>query len=321
MGSASIKSDVMRRVPDVPATSSNRCVSDCESTTSPQFNMKSLQKHVFAFASMFGFAMACQATVIVDDTWSTSAWTNWNLPYQSPWYYSPSTGVTDNRYIGAVTNSLVLTNFDESNFTLVTGTRHFWTYFTSNAPDMTVWGFSYTNGCSNATNAIYGHPVDLDIGQMLTVTLRFSPSGFILDSGTKGLRFGLLCYETNLPDWALTCTTPYFGRAARNTANISKSGTNVTGYLLDIPLFANITNNNMFSFRVRTNINGLDDSKDVVGKTSTYMSMGGGPSLTNLAGFQADQDYTLQWSVARYATSNQVSANISGPLGGVALTN
>jgi hypothetical protein len=280
--------------------------------------MKILQKTLFTLTALFGLTLASQAAVVVDDTWSTSAYTNWNLPYQSPWYYNNS---TTNLYLGAIENALVLTNFDESNFSLVTGTRQFWTYFTTNAPDMTVWGFSNTNGCSNATNAIYGHPVDIELGQMLTMTLRFSPSGFIQDTGSKGLRFGLLCYETNLPDGALTCTTPLFGRAARSTANISKSGTNVTGYLLDLALFANLTNNSMFSFRVRTNLNGIDDCKDVVGKTSTYLSMGGGPSLTNISGFQADQDYTFQWTVARYATANQVSAKISGPLAGVPMTN
>jgi hypothetical protein len=279
--------------------------------------MKTLKLGLCACAALFGCLLSSPATVIVDDIWSTGVWTNWNLPNQSPWYYKPESKVTDNRYIGAVPGALIMTNYSSG---LVSGTRHFWTFLTTNAPELTVWGFTNTNGCSNATNAIYGYPVDLDYGQMLTMTLRFSPSGVIMDSGTKGLRLGLLYYETNLPDGALSAASPfYFGRCPRNTSNITKSGTNVTGYTLEIPLFANL-NNNLFSFRVRTNLNGAAESADPIGETIVYGSLGGGPTLVG-SGFQPDQDYTLTWSIARYGSSNQVSATLSGPLLGVPFTN
>jgi hypothetical protein len=120
-----------------------------------------------------------------------------------------------------------------------------------------------------------------------------------------------MSYGTNTPQ----------GRADRSTANISKSGTNVSGYSVELPLFANLTNNNMFSFRVRTNLSGISDSIDPLGKNTVFSSLGGGPSLTNVAGFLADSNYTFQFSISRYPTANMVSANISGPLAGVAQTN
>jgi hypothetical protein len=271
--------------------------------------MRTPKSSLLLFAALFGFTLPSPAGVIVDDTWASGAYTNWNLPIQSPWYYNSS---TTNLYMGVQPGALILTNFDESNLTLVTGTRYFWTYFTSNAPDLTVSGLSYTNQFSGATNIIYGYPVEIKPGEMITATLKFSPSGVIVDSGTKGLRFGLLEYGTNTPG----------GRAARSTANISKSGTNVTGYFLEIPLFVNLTNNNMFSFRVRTNLNGLGpDSGDPLGKTSVYQGLGGGPNFTNATGFVADTDYTLQFSVSRYATANQVSADLTGMINGFGAAN
>ena len=269
--------------------------------------MKMIQKSLLACTALIGFAVAAPATVIVDNTWPSGVYTNWNLPLESPWYYNSS---TTNLYMGAVTNALILTNYDEASPTLVTGTRYFWTYFTTNATDLTL-PLSYTNPISGDTNAVYGYPVDFEVGQMLTVTLTFSPSGVIVDSGTKGLRFGLMSYGTNTPQ----------GRADRSTANISKSGTNVSGYSVELPLFANLTNNNMFSFRVRTNLSGISDSIDPLGKNTVFSSLGGGPSLTNVAGFLADSNYTFQFSISRYPTANMVSANISGPLAGVAQTN
>jgi hypothetical protein len=269
--------------------------------------MKTTHSPLLALAAMLGFTMAAQAAVIVDDTWATGSYTNWSLPDQSPWYYNASGG---NLYYGCENNSLILTNYGPG----VTGTRNFWTYFTTNDPAMTaVYGDgSVTNSVSNTTNSFYGQLVDIGVGQQLTVTLRFIPSGFLYnDIGAKGLRMGLMGYGTNAPT----------GRATRNTTNISKSGTNVTGYLLEIPLCLNWTNNPVFDFRVRTNLNGMADSIDPLGKTSTYFTLGAGPRLTNVTAFTLDQEYTLHWSVERWATANRISADISGPLAGVASTN
>lgn len=269
--------------------------------------MKILKQTVLTLAAVLGFALASQATVIVDDTWSSATFTNWNLPTQCPWYYNGSSG---NNFLGVETNALILTNYSS----VVSGTRYFWTYFTTNAPELTaVYGDgSVTNTVSNTTNSFYGYPVDIDVGQMAKVTLKFVPAGFIMDSlGSKGLRFGLLGYPTNAPA----------GRAARNTSNISKSGTNVVGYSCEIPLCANLTNNPLFSFRVRTELNTLTDSGDPLGKNSVYTSLGAGPDVSLIPGFQLDQEYTLEFSVGRYPSANVVSANISGPFAGVALTN
>ena len=185
---------------------------------------------------------------------------------------------------------------------------YFWTFFTTNDPALTVsFPPGQTNLISNDTNAYYGHPVDIDVGQMLTATLKAQPDGYIMDTAAKGLRFGLMSYDA----------TPS-GRPTRDTANISKRN-DVLGYMVEVPITGTVTNN-MFSFRGRTNnyATTLADNNDPMGKTTDYFSIGGGPTLS-IPGFQLDQQYTLQFSVARYASSNIVSASISGPLAGVAL--
>jgi hypothetical protein len=280
-----------------------------KTATQPFFYMKrsTLKLIVFALAVVFGSTLAArsQSTLILDDTWTNSDFTTWNLPYSSPWYY-PDTPANSN-YIGVATGSLFLTNYS----TLVTKTTYFWTFFTTNDPALSVpMPPGITNIISNTTNALYGHPVQINPGQMIKLTLKFQPDGFIMDSAAKGLRFGLMSY-----DHADT------GRPTRYTSNISKSGTNVTGYFVEVPIWGTITNTGMFSMRVRTNMNLTSDATDPMGKTADYIQLGSGPTLTNVPGFQLDQEYTMHFSVARYAASNLVSADITGPLAGVALTN
>ena len=234
---------------------------------------------------------------ILDDTWADGTFTNWNLPTGSPWWYGFST--TTNIYIGSATNSMFLTNYPP------TGTKAYWTYFTTNAPDLTVH-VATTNIISNSTNLLFGHPVTLAEGETLMVSFQFIPSGEMIDNGSSGVRFGLLSYDH-----------ADSGRCARNSANISKSGTNVTGYRVQIPMYTNWVGNSIIALHVRTNLTGNTDAMDPMGKATDWLSLGASPGETNVPGFVDGGTYTLDFSVTHYSTSNIISSTISGPMAGV----
>jgi hypothetical protein len=160
-----------------------------------------------------------------------------------------------------------------------------------------------TNNSSNDTNRYYGHPVDLQPGQMLKVTLSFIPTGFLMD-GSK-TRFGLFGYDGSDN-----------GTVTRSTKMFGKSGTNVTGYYVQVPIQATWPGNNMFSIRCRTNL-AVTASAEPMGQDSIFWALGAGAGVTNATGFQLDNQYTLEIDVARFAASNVITATITGNLGGV----
>ncbi len=259
---------------------------------------------MLALVALFGFALLGHATVIVDNTWASGTRTNWNLPAESPWY-SWTSGTT--AYIGAEPGSLYCTN--QAGIT-----RYFWTYFTSNAPDLMIPymppgslpGSSNQNSISASSNCFYGYPVALSVGQMIQVTATFVLGDVLIASGTSPVRFGLMGYGTN------DVTGAWQGRVIRDTSNITKSGTNVIGYRLDIPIFQSFANQPLLGLRSRMNIIGDANAVDPLGKASVWNFLGAGPEMTNWTGFQANTPYTLGLSVARYASSNVLTATLSG---------
>lgn len=261
--------------------------------------MKYLQRPLLSLLAIFGFAVASQATVIVDDTWSTGTFTNWNLPTRCPWYYYDS---TTNLYMTGTTNALYCTNYS----TIIgSSLKYWWTFFVTNDPALTVpLPPGMTNIMSGNTNIYHGQPIDIQPGQMLKVTLSFIPNGFLMDQSKT--RFGLFSYDQ-----------ADFGTVTRSTKNYGKSGTNVTGYYVQVPLQATFSSgNNLFSIRCRTNLN-VADSVEPMGKDTVFWALGGGAGITNASGFLLDNQYTLEIDVARYAGSNVITCAIAGNLGGV----
>lgn len=269
--------------------------------------MRNLSRITLLFLMVLSaLRLSAQSTnVIVDDTWADGTYTNWDLPTDSPWWYNTST--SNVFLIGAQTNSMFLTNYDAPTFN--NSTKTFWTYFTTNAPELTV-SIPTNDIISGTSNVFYGYPISLANGETLAASFQFIPTGEFLDSGNSGVRFGLLSYDH-----------ADHGRCARNTANISKSGTNVTGYRLQIPMYLNWTNNNIIALHARTNLNGISDSVDPMGKANDWFSLGASPGQTNTQGFVDGGLYTIDFSVTHYATSNVISSTLSGPLAGVPSTN
>ena len=256
--------------------------------------MKRLHQVLLSLVALSGFALAGHATVIVDNIWANGTRTNWNLPTESPWY-SWTSGSTS--YIGVETNSLYCTN--QAGIT-----RLFWTYFTSNAPDLTITGAT-TNTVSNSTNTYYGYPVSVPVGQAIRATWMFTLAD-VLTTPTSGkvTRFALLDYDTNNVVGAVN------GRVVRDTSQITKSGAGVTGYRVDVPIYQTLANNSLLGYRYRlTNSAVVDPIGDNAAWSST---IGAGPTLTNWTGFLPNTPYTLTFAVQRYATSNVLAASLSG---------
>jgi len=266
--------------------------------------MKSAKQILLVPAVLVGLALNSYSAVVADNTWLSGTRTNWSLPGgESPWFSDSSSDfnlavLAD--YFGAGNNALCVTNYPAGS------TRNFWTYFTTNAPELTVpfGDGSTTNPATGTTNKVYGHPVEIDVGEKLVVTLVLSPST-VMPNGNSWVRFGLLNYED----------ASGYGRPARDNNNWKDSGTNVTGYRFDVAMyqtFAADPGQTTLAFRARTNLNELADSREPLGKSGPWFELGSGARMTNGTGFQNDLEYTLQFSVLRYAGSNVLSSKVSG---------
>jgi hypothetical protein len=68
----------------------------------------------------------------------------------------------------------------------------------------------------------------------------------------------------------------------------------------------------MIGFRNRFKDGVPNDEADPLGKAGVWSFLGAGPTLANYSGFQPNTNYTLTWSVQRYASSNVLAGTISG---------
>ncbi len=260
--------------------------------------MKRWHQVLLTLLAFFILTTVGRASVVIDDTFADGTRTNWNLPDEAPWY-SWTSG--SSYYLGVATNALYCTNTPGV-------TRYFWTYFTSNAPELTI---PYTDGIatnpiSNTASNYYGYPIDIGIGQTVQATLVFSVADVLIATGTSPMRFGLMDYDTNNVAGGAN------GRVIRDTSQITKSGTGISGYRLDLPIYQTLQNNALLGFRYRFNDNVATDEQDPMGKAGVWSFIGAGPTLTNYTGFQPNTVYTLVWSVQRFATSNVLAASLSG---------
>jgi len=265
--------------------------------------MKCAKRILLVPTLMVGFALSGYSTVIVDNTWASGTRTNWSLPGgESPWFSDSSSTfnlavLTD--YFGTGTNALCVTNYPAGSI------RNFWTYFTTNSSELTVpFGDGSTNNpATGNTNKVYGHPVEVAVGQKLVVTMVLSPST-VSPSGSSYVRFGLLNYE-NAQD---------YGRPARDNNIFKSSGTNVTGYRFGVAMYQNFAadpGQTTLGFLVRMPT--ALDAGEPLGKTGPWYSLGSGARKISEPGFQEGGEYKMEFTVARYTeSSNLLSAQVTG---------
>lgn len=202
---------------------------------------------------MLGLASVSRAVVIVDDTWADASRTNTPVSSSNTVWYSST-----------ASSLLVGTNFMLG--TNITSARLWVGYFTEDPSS----------------------PVTLSDGEMIKVTLVFTPTNVAEWTGTgtqRGLRFGLF----NFADGGTRLTSDSFSSSGGN-------GANVTGYMLNLSFYTNFSVDTPMQILVRTNLS----SVNLIGTTSDYITLGSGPCcLSNQPGFFSGVTYTLEFIVAR----------------------
>jgi hypothetical protein len=250
--------------------------------------MKFARYSLFLVTLLAGLYSA-QAIVIVNDTWGDGLRTN--LPFASDnsvWYSNDGAGASLSG-LAATPSPNQMVGFPAA------GSSRVWlSYYTTNSAG--------DSGAGN-TNA-----VDLAVGQTIKLTLTFIPTNVaaVFNGSYLGMRIGLFDfadggYRTNRDNTFIGTSTG--------------SGTNVLGYFTGIAFLQTWTNNPI-EFRVRTNA--VDaNAGNLMGTTATYVGLGSGPAnyatVDNpKSGFQSETNYTLTFSIRRYATSNVLTTTIVG---------
>jgi polygalacturonase len=205
-------------------------------------------------------ALKIPATLILDDTWSTGVRTNQNPPTSSAWWTS-SVG------------SLAATN---GNMTLTVGANAIETvtYFTtdSNSP-----------------------PIQLNIGDTLTATFKFIPSGIPqAGSSSQGFRFGLF-------DFADGNNSPL--RVSSDGFGSSSQGSSVAGYALFGKFYGKFSDATPIDIRKRIN---LSDTS-LLGTSGDFTSLAKDTLTTNgFGGFANLTPYSLQFVLQRTGLNSLV---------------
>ena len=198
-------------------------------------------------------ALKVPTTLVLDDTWSSGVNTNQNLPMSSAWWASTPGTLT------AVTSNMT--------FTVAGSALQAITYFT---PD---------------TNS---PPIQLNIGDTLTATFKFIPSG-IPPNGTssQGFRFGLF-------DFADGNNNPK--RISGDGFGSSSQGSGVAGYALFGKVYGKFSDATPIDVRKRINL--ADGS--LLGTSGDFTSLAKDSLTTNsFGGFANLTPYSLQFVLQR----------------------
>lgn len=107
-------------------------------------------------AGFFGLALSSHGTLLVDDSWADGSRNEQNLPAESAWYSSDSSGTSLTAAIGSITG------------TVPASSVQWLTYYTA-----------------------AGTPATLNVGDTLKATAMFTPAGVTAQNANRGLRIGL----------------------------------------------------------------------------------------------------------------------------------
>ncbi len=222
---------------------------------------------------MFGVAVPGHATVLLDDTFADGTRNNQNLPTDSAWFVStPSSWTTTaNAMTVAMGNGAILGI----------------TYFGTNSSS----------------------PVRLQVGDTLTVTVRFNFNGVAPLNTSQGFKLGVFNFaaSTLSPPWA--------------TADLSSNdgqGSGVQGYALLQVFGVNFNNASPMELGKRTTVS----DSSLLGSNGDYTSLATGPGNTNnFPGFTNATAYSLQLSLYRTnSTTLAITATWSNQVSGATLS-
>jgi pectate lyase len=192
-----------------------------------------------------------QANTLLDDTWTDGNRISQNLPTDSAWFTSTGSALT------ATTGSMSLAMGSSAIMAL--------TYFTSNTAS----------------------PVQLTLGDTLTVTLKFIFTNLAAGNTSGGFRVGLFDFADS------TLTTK---RVTADFSGNNSQGSGVCGYALFQSMGTGFNNVNPMNLLKRTTIS----DSGLLGTSGDWTSLGTGPGNTNgFPGFSNGVPYTLQLALQR----------------------
>ncbi len=194
---------------------------------------------------------AARAATLLDDTFADGTRNNQNLPTDSAWYVSSAGAVST--ATGAMTWSLA--------GSAVLGV----TYFGTNSSS----------------------PVQLQVGDTLAATIKFTLNNVDTTNSSQGFRIGLFDFadSTLTPRWAIADLTSSSGQ-----------GTNVQGYALFQNMDTVFNNASPMTLVKRTNVG----DGALLSASGDWTSLTSGPGNTNVfSGFANGGQYTLQLALQR----------------------
>lgn len=209
------------------------------------------------------FIFPAHSALIVNDTWADSTRDDTELPDDSAWYAQSTSSLVASA--GALTG-------------------------TANATSSRLWLTYFTTTPSQ--------PVQVPDGEVIKVTLEFTPNSINTGTNSRGVRIGLFDYSAG------TRLTSDFNSSAL------VDGTAVRGYMLSInftPVFAVP----LIEIWKRTDL----AHTNLMGTTAAFTSLGTGGGVAGDLGFSNDVLYTLEFTVMRRGEAVDVGARFLGPDG------
>jgi len=235
--------------------------------------MKRLQCFIPVVLTTLLYVTSAHATVILDDTFADGTRNNQNLPTDSAWYVSSASSWTTT----------------PGSMSLAMGSG-------------AILGITYFGANSSS-------PVQLNVGDTLTVSIKFTFNGVAALNTSQNFKIGIY-------DFADSSLSPKWATA--DLSSNSGQGTGVQGYCLFQNMGVTFNNSSPMTIEKRT----TPSDSNLLGASGDYSSLGSGPgSTTGFPGFSNGTQYILQLSLQRSnLTSLVISASWQNVSSGATIT-
>jgi hypothetical protein len=223
----------------------------------PRNPMKKLNQLFLTSTAAASFALSAQGQVLLNDTWADGTRNNQNLPAESAWFSSDSSGASLTAAVGSMTGAIP------------SGSVQWLTYYTA-----------------------AGSPATLGLGQTLTLTTVFTPTGVGAENTGRNLRIGLYDFSGG---------TRVAADGYSTGSGTGAPGAGVTGYMLNMNFGTTFGVDAPLQIMERTAVSSIN----LMGASGDYTSLSSGPTgRTGTPGFADGTEYTLEFSVTRTAADS-----------------
>ena len=219
--------------------------------------MKQLSPSALVFAAVLAVALSARGQVLLNDTWADGTRNNQNLPTESAWFSSDSAGTSLTAAVGSMTGAIP------------SGSVLWLTYYTA-----------------------AGSPATLGLGQTLTTTIVFTPTGVGAENTSRGLRIGLYDFSGG---------TRVAADGYSTGTGTGAPGAGVTGYMLNMNFGSTFGVDAPLQIMERTAVSSIN----LMGASGDYTTLSSGPAgRLGSAAFADGTQYALEFSVTRTAADS-----------------